>query len=690
MARPFVLLTDSFKIFRDKVNTVSYNVGDPVLLTTTGDSDLVQSINEVDSDMHGSGGGNVKGDLQYVSFNETVGTGSVVGAINAIDALIGGKASAWSVSGTTVTSALNELDIDIHGSGGGNAASDLTTTANDVVAAINEIEAVFDADATQISSPTSFEHNITGDLTFDVSGSIIVDNVTGKVELHKDGTLYGSLSENASNLVLKSGSTTAVTFSGADAHISGDIYKSTSLKVDVEGDITLDANGADVLLKDNGVQYASLTNVGNQLKIKSGTVDALTISTLNAKFHKPLHTDSALSTTATNVAGGINELEGAVRGTNSTYALTTTAQVIVDAIDEHETDIGNMSFTGLTATNISAAVRELRVELGNHSTLTTTTTSNTVGAINELDAELGNVSISDVGSTVTGGIAQLHDEVGDLTTLDVINAKGGSSSTIIDLTKAANALDTRVDVIEGWTNQDVKTTAQPTFAQVTTAQINRTGNFTVDASSNIILDADAGSVLLKDNGAQYGALTNSSGSLIIKNGTATALSFTPNTATIHQALFLDSALTTVADNVAGAINELQSEIVSNDTDITTLQGRATSLETKVGSGVITTVATNLTGAINELDSDIGNLVGLDALYAGNKGSVVAALNAVAADVISLNDSAGGIDTRVGSLSNLDANFFVTAGSKASIVNAINHIASRTVLVYDENDVLLND
>ena len=48
MARPFTRLSDSFKILRDNLNTVSYNVGDPDDLTTTGDSDVVQAINEIE------------------------------------------------------------------------------------------------------------------------------------------------------------------------------------------------------------------------------------------------------------------------------------------------------------------------------------------------------------------------------------------------------------------------------------------------------------------------------------------------------------------------------------------------------------------------------------------------------------------------------------------------------------------
>ena len=52
-----------------------------------------------------------------------------------------------------------------------------------------------------------------------------------------------------------------------------------------------------------------------------------------------------------------------------------------------------------------------------------------------------------------------------------------------------------------------------------------TGDITIDSPADIVLDADGADVLLKDAGTQYGALTNSSGNLILKSGSTTALTF---------------------------------------------------------------------------------------------------------------------------------------------------------------------
>ena len=51
------------------------------------------------------------------------------------------------------------------------------------------------------------------------------------------------------------------------------------------------------------------------------------------------------------------------------------------------------------------------------------------------------------------------------------------------------------------------------------------GDFTIDGGADIILDADGGDIFFKDGGTTFGSATNTSGDLIIKSGTTTALTF---------------------------------------------------------------------------------------------------------------------------------------------------------------------
>jgi len=55
--------------------------------------------------------------------------------------------------------------------------------------------------------------------------------------------------------------------------------------------------------------------------------------------------------------------------------------------------------------------------------------------------------------------------------------------------------------------------------------ISASALFNVDAGTDIVLDAGGGDVFFKDDGTTFGSATNTSGNLIIKSGTTTALTF---------------------------------------------------------------------------------------------------------------------------------------------------------------------
>jgi hypothetical protein len=145
---------------------------------------------------------------------------------------------------------------------------------------------------------------------------------------------------------------------------------------------------------------------------------------------------------------------------------------------------------------------------------------------------------------------------------------------------------------------------------------------------------------------------------------------------------LDSAAGEISLH-AGRLNTLESEMDSNEDII------GVSVQWNVDNPYSWTAATSNRAAINDLDSAIGTLSDLDnTTFVGNKDNVVQALNTLAGDVQDLQDSAGTLDGRIGSLANLVA-FFDSAGATSSIVNALNHMASRVVDIYDENGTLLN-
>ena len=88
------------------------------------------------------------------------------------------------------------------------------------------------------------------------------------------------------------------------------------------------------------------------------------------------------------IVTSINELETGLRGTRTGLVAADlsgmTADNVVSAILEHESDIGNMTLTGLSATDLSGGLREVISEVGAVGSLITAHKTTTVGAINEV------------------------------------------------------------------------------------------------------------------------------------------------------------------------------------------------------------------------------------------------------------------------------------------------------------------
>jgi len=65
-----------------------------------------------------------------------------------------------------------------------------------------------------------------------------------------------------------------------------------------------------------------------------------------------------------------------------------------------------------------------------------------------------------------------------------------------------------------------KTLTTPVIVEATSGS-----TITLNATTDIVLDADGGDVFFKDDGTTFGSATNNSGNLIVKSGTTTALTF---------------------------------------------------------------------------------------------------------------------------------------------------------------------
>ena len=596
-------INDTFTEFKDNVNTISLDLGATGRLNTNEDSDVVSGINELELGIRGTSNNLVATDLSMFTANNVV-------------------------------SALIELDVDIHGTGGGTASSDLTTSANDVVSAINEIEGVFDASELEISAGVNAFDVVSGTFTINSSADINLDADGGDVVLKDDGTTYGSLTNSSGNLIIKSGTSTLLTGSGENGTFNNNLTVENNLTVTGQTDLNGHVNLGDASGDNVSVVGRVDTNI---IPDADGTYDlgSSSLEWNNAFFDGTVTTDALVSVTA---------------------------------------DLGNFDITSDTITNPNDTTLDIGGDL-------------------EVNVDGGDIVLKD-GAATFGGLTNTSGNlIVKSGTTTALTFSGGNVTT-------AGTVATGGNITVGGT------------------KINRTGALTLDVSGNISLDADGGNVYLKDDNTTYGNLKNTSGQLIIQSGGVTSATFdsadvsfagtvevgsldttATNVRDAINELYLDinnvSDLNTNSQNVVGAINEHEGDLgsMSLDTTATNVTAAINELHTTVGTVIDSNglennlIVNNIGGSLYSLDNSIGDLDDFDDTDVSDHSNVVNAINAVAADVTQLSGDNTAIDTRIGSLSNLDDGF--TGTEDDSIVNALNALYNMIPDIYDESGTLLN-
>ena len=290
------------------------------------------------------------------------------------------------------------------------------------------------------------------DMTLDVSGDLTLDADGGDVFFKDGGTTFGSATNNSGNLIIKSGTTTAATFSGANVTFAGTVDATTDFTIgstvitdgvitdssglqlvanldidgtaDISGDVTL-SGGADGALR--------FTNAGeNSIKIPDNQASALIIEEADNAYITFVTTNSSEAIT---VAKATTFSVAATLATGSTIGNITLADgSITDssgAIDfGNETLTTTGVITGGGFTIGSAAILESELELLDGLTagtaiaskvVTTDASIDTSGQRNltitgELDAATldisGNVAIdgtSNISTTTIGDLTSTGD-----------------------------------------------------------------------------------------------------------------------------------------------------------------------------------------------------------------------------------------------------------------------------------------
>ncbi len=295
-----------------------------------------------------------------------------------------------------------------------------------------------------------------------------------------------------------------------------DLVADGAVLVDTAGDITLDADGGDVVLKDGGTQFASLTNTSGNLIIKSGSTTAMTFDGANVTFAGTVTIGSAgiseaeleildgatVTTDELNVLDGITSVVGELNIVDGDTSATSTT--VADADRVVYNDAGTMKQVAVTDldTYFSATSKTLTnktlttpviAEIDSGSTITLDATTDIV-----LDADGGNVIFKDGGTSILDIANNSTDVELTVSTADknfaIKGTDGSSAITALDIDMALNGKATF--------SGDVVVTGDLTISgDDLTMGTNTSGHIMVADGTNFNPVAVSGDVTIASNGA---------------------------------------------------------------------------------------------------------------------------------------------------------------------------------------------
>ena len=199
-----------------------------------------------------------------------------------------------------IASSVNNKDIKFNGEDDESTITALTLDMSDAGAATfnSKVTATeLDIDELTINGDTI---TATDDFIIDAADDIMLDADGGDIALLDGGAQYGKLTSTGSNLIIKSGTTTAITFANAAATFASTVGVTGVLTADAgidvdnfnidgttialsSGDMTLDAAGridlsaddnGEIRLFDGSSMYAQFKDDSNRLKIEGLIADA--------------------------------------------------------------------------------------------------------------------------------------------------------------------------------------------------------------------------------------------------------------------------------------------------------------------------------------------------------------------------------------------------------------------------------
>ena len=428
MAREFITLDTRVDVLKDTFNSLTNKVGDLELLNTTGDSDLVQAINEhgtelgtITSGAMGTTASTVSTAIKELDSDrdrlvtytgmpvaitgmDNSSTNVLSTAVLNLDSALGNRTSLNTKNSSTFVAAINEIHDSI-----GEVL--MTTTATTIKSAINEL----DSDRDRLTTYTGMPVAITG-----------MDNSTGNVISTALLKLDSALG-NRTALTTTADQDLVVAINELDAEHGALSSLSTSAKSTFVASINeIFADIGNVTAGNMGTTASTLTTAVAELEAE--------IDTLNTKVEPA----QSLTTSASTLADAINEHDAEI-GTVTTGAMGTSASTIVTAIKEITDELGNVTAgaMGTSASTIVTAIAEHETQINANKAA--------------IDSDTGVVNAANMGTvahTIVNAINELHTQIDNLDSDGSTNPVGAIASLTTtvksSIVNAINSLDSDV------------------------------------------------------------------------------------------------------------------------------------------------------------------------------------------------------------------------------------------------------